>query len=160
MGICPQFWWLCTGLWRVAVCCGCRVGVGGHGWFMDQSGVGGARRSRREVGQLGEDLAVDFLDGLGWVVLARNWRCRYGELDVIAAEGRDLVVVEVKTRSGSLFGDVAEAVTPAKYQRMRRLTGIWLSEQDVHWPVIRFDVVAVQLNWGALPTVSHLRGVF
>ncbi len=109
---------------------------------------------------MGEDLAVDFLDGLGWVVLARNWRCRYGELDVIAAEGRDLVVVEVKTRSGSLFGDVAEAVTPAKYQRMRRLTGMWLSEQDVHWPVIRFDVVAVQLNWGALPTVSHLRGVF
>lgn len=92
--------------------------------------------------------------------MARNWRCRYGELDVIAAEGRDLVVVEVKTRSGSLFGDVAEAVTPAKYQRMRRLTGMWLSEQDVHWPAIRFDVVAVQLNWGALPTVTHLRGVF
>ncbi|PYE14045.1 uncharacterized protein UPF0102 [Williamsia limnetica] len=75
---------------------------------MDQSGVGGARRSRREVGQLGEDLAADFLDGLGWVVLVRNWRCRYGELDLIAAEGPDLVVVEVKTRSGALFGDVAE----------------------------------------------------
>jgi putative endonuclease len=61
---------------------------------------------------------------------------------------------------GKLFADVAEAVTPAKYQRMRRLAGIWLSEQSVRWPVVRFDIVAVQLNWGGEPSLSHLRGVF
>jgi putative endonuclease len=126
---------------------------------MDQSG-GGVRRSRREVGQLGEDAAVEFLTGLGWVVVERNWRCRYGELDVIAVDGDALVVVEVKTRTGVLFGDVAEAVTVAKYQRMRRLAGIWLGEQGRRWPVVRFDVVAVQLDSSGSASFSHLRGVF
>lgn len=126
---------------------------------MDQSGRG-VSRSRREVGQLGEDAAAEYLAGLGWVVLARNWRCRYGELDVIASDGEALVVVEVKTRSGRLYGNVAEAVTLAKYQRMRRLTGIWLSEQQRRWPVIRFDVIAVQLDPSGTPSLSHLRGVY
>lgn len=127
---------------------------------MNQSGRGGASRSRREVGQLGEDAAVEYLGGLGWVVLTRNWRCRYGELDVIATDREALVVVEVKTRSGSLYADVAEAVTVTKYQRMRRLAGLWLSEQERRWPVVRFDVIAVQLGSSGTPSVSHLRGVF
>lgn len=111
---------------------------------------------------MGEDAAAEYLAGLGWVVLARNWRCRYGELDVIASDGQTLVVVEVKTRSGRLYGDVAEAVTLAKYQRMRKLTGIWLSEQQHkrRWPVIRFDVIAVQLDSSGTPSLSHLRGVY
>ncbi|PXW33519.1 UNVERIFIED_CONTAM: putative endonuclease [Williamsia faeni] len=126
----------------------------------EQSGQGGARRSRREVGQLGEDLAVRFLEDAGWVVVERNWRCRYGELDVIAVDGVALVVVEVKARTGALFGDVAEAVSFEKYKRMRRLAGLWLREQNRRWPVVRFDVVAVQLNSSEEPTFSHLRGVF
>ncbi len=93
-------------------------------------------------------------------MLARNWRCRHGELDVIATDGEALVVVEVKTRSGALYADVAEAVTVAKYQRMRRLAGVWLSEQGHRWPVVRFDVIAVQLRSSGEPTLSHLRGVF
>lgn len=83
----------------------------GHGWFMNQAGKqpdqGVAGRSRREIGQLGEDLAVRFLEDAGWTVVARNWRCRYGELDVIAVDGVALVVVEVKARTGALFSDVA-----------------------------------------------------
>jgi putative endonuclease len=142
---------------------GCFVAfVAGAFWHvrgMDQSG-GGVRRSRREVGQLGEDAAVDFLVGLGWVVVERNWRCRFGELDVIAVDGDALVVVEVKTRTGALFGDAAEAVTVAKYQRMRRLAGMWLGEQGRRWPVVRFDVVAVKLDSVGAASFSHLRGVF
>ena len=65
-------------------------------------------------------------------ILARNWRCRYGELDVIATDpsGRTLVFVEVKTRTGDGFGGLPEAVTAAKVKRIRRLAALWLAEQD------------------------------
>ena len=92
--------------------------------------------------------------------MARNWRCRYGELDVIAAEGADrLVFVEVKTRTGDCFGGVAEAVTPQKVRRIRRLAGLWLAGQDSSWSQIRIDVVGVRIGRRRTPEVTHVRGV-
>ena len=81
--------------------------------------------SRAEIGALGERLAVDHLTSLGLRVLTRNWRCRYGELDVIAADdtARTVVFVEVKTRTSDQFGGVSQAVTPVKVRRLRRLAG-------------------------------------
>ncbi|MBJ7287445.1 YraN family protein [Williamsia sp.] len=118
------------------------------------------RNRRQVIGQRGEDVAVEYLSGAGWSVLERNWRCRYGEIDVIAVDGADLVIVEVKTRTGSLYADPAEAVTYEKYRRLRRLAGLWLAEQERGWPVIRFDVIAVQIDSAGTPDVRHLRGVF
>lgn len=121
--------------------------------------------SRNEIGALGEQIAVDHLGALGLRILQRNWRCRYGELDVIAVEGQDTVVfVEVKTRTGDGFGGVEQAVTPAKVRRLRRLAGLWLSAQDRHWAQVRLDVVGVRvgLRCGGrqrVPEVLHLRGV-
>ena len=79
--------------------------------------------SRAEIGAQGEQLAVEHLRGLGWQIVERNWRCRYGELDVVAADERGLVFVEVKTRTGDQFGGAVAAVTPAKVRRLRRLAG-------------------------------------
>ncbi|GAB18055.1 hypothetical protein GOEFS_046_00110 [Gordonia effusa NBRC 100432] len=98
-------------------------------------------------------------------MLERNWRNRYGELDIIAADGCDLIIVEVKTRSTDKFSDAAHAVTAAKLARMRKLTRMWLAAQDRHWRSIRFDVVAVQLNLSAPPDghpveIRHHRGVY
>ena len=77
--------------------------------------------------------------------MARNWRCRDGELDVIARHGRQMVFCEVKTRSSDAFGTPAEAVTPLKQSRIRRLAARWLSEWDGPRPgAIRFDVAAVR----------------
>ena len=119
-----------------------------------------ARLSRIEIGALGEQLAVEHLQGLGLRIVARNWRCRYGELDVIAAEGADILVfVEVKTRTGDRFGGVAEAVTPQKVRRIRRLAGLWLAGQDSSWSQIRIDVVGVRLGRCRTPEVTHVRGV-
>lgn len=105
---------------------------------------------RAFIGQLGEDLAARYVIGLGWSVLERNWRCRYGEIDLIANDNDDfdptLVVVEVKTRASRVFGDPAQAVTADKLSRLRRLTRIWLTEQEMYWPTIRFDVISVQLD--------------
>lgn len=115
-------------------------------------------RVKDAVGRFGEDAAAARLEADGLVLLARNWRCAAGELDIVAAEGNTLVIVEVKTRSSGAFGDPAEAVLPAKAARIRRLTAQWLLEHpDTYWPEIRFDVVAV-LRHG--PIVRHLRGAF
>ena len=119
-----------------------------------------AHLSRIEIGALGEQLAVEYLQGLGLRIVARNWRCRYGELDVIAAEGADtLVFVEVKTRTGDCFGGVAEAVTPQKVRRIRRLAGLWLAGQESGWSQIRIDVIGVRLGRCRTPEVTHVRGV-
>jgi len=119
-----------------------------------------AHLSRNEIGAHGEQLAVEHLQGLGLRIVARNWRCRYGELDVIAAEGADtLVFVEVKTRTGDGFGGVAEAVTPQKVRRIRRLAGLWLAGQDSSWSQIRIDVVGVRIGRCRTPEVTHVRGV-
>ena len=122
--------------------------------------------SRTELGALGEQLAVDHLQGLGMRILARNWRCRYGELDVIAADpgetvetGETVVFVEVKTRTGDGFGGLENAVTPQKVRRIRRLAGIWLAGQPTAWAQLRIDVVGVRVGRRRQPEVVHLRGV-
>ncbi|MCW1960052.1 MAG: YraN family protein, partial [Mycobacterium sp.] len=116
--------------------------------------------SRLELGALGEQVAVDHLLALGLRILQRNWRCRYGELDVIATDDDGTVVfVEVKTRTGDGFGGLAYSVTPQKLRRIRRLAGIWLAGQDTRWPRLRIDVIGVRVGAARQPEVIHLRGV-
>lgn len=117
--------------------------------------------TRTEIGALGEQRAVDHLVGLGLEILVRNWRCRYGELDIVAAEtGSDTVVfVEVKTRTGDGFGGLAEAVTARKVRRLRRLAALWLAGQDQWWSTIRIDVIGVRIKRRHDAEISHLHGV-
>lgn len=111
------------------------------------------------VGRYGERVARAFVEGEGWCVLATNWRGTGGEIDLVALDGDDLVVVEVKTRSGTGFGHPAEAVTAAKLARLRRLTGQWLAEHDVRARAVRIDVIAVLARPGHPAEVDHLVGV-
>ena len=116
--------------------------------------------TRAQLGLLGEQLAVDHLVGRGWRVLARNWRCRYGELDVVAVDPENaLVFVEVKTRTGDGFGGLAYAVPPQKVRRLRRLAGLWLAGQDISWASVRLDVVGVRLGGSRNPQITHLPGI-
>lgn len=117
--------------------------------------------SRAEIGALGEQVAVDYLHAMGMRTLARNWRCRYGELDIIAADDNAgaVVFVEVKTRTGDRFGGVAEAVTPAKVRRLRRLAGLWLAQQTGQWAAVRIDVVTVRIGRRRTPEITHIAGV-
>ena len=116
---------------------------------------------RQALGRYGEQLAVEHLEGAGLQVLARNWRCREGELDVVARDGTTVVFVEVKTRSGTGFGEPAEAVTLRKARRLRLLAARWL---ELHRPPgtvdLRFDVVAVVRRRGSAPELAHLQGAF
>lgn len=119
-----------------------------------------ADRHNDELGRRGEDLAADYLAGTGLVVLSRNWRCREGEVDLIATDGQRLVVCEVKTRSGTGYGEPSEGVTPAKAARIRRVTAAWLRAYRVGWCEIRFDVLAVLCPQDGPVTVEHLQGAF
>lgn len=117
--------------------------------------------TRVELGAMGEALAVDHLTGMGLRILGRNWRCRYGELDVIACDDatRTAVFVEVKTRTGDGYGGLAHAVTPRKVQRLRRLAGLWLAGQDRRWAALRLDVIGVRVGRRRTPEITHLQGI-
>ncbi len=136
------------------------------------------------VGRYGERVAMRHVEARGWQVLDTNWRGKDGELDIVALDGDVLVVVEVKTRSSLGFGHPAEAVTPQKLARIKRLTGQWLTvfrerlaaarlheetTPDSPVPVrpdvrtrfgaIRIDVVAVTLQEQGPAVVEHLESV-
>ncbi len=100
-------------------------------------------RARRALGSAGEDLAAAEYERRGYEVLARNWRCREGELDLVLRSGATVVFCEVKARSTLAFGSPFEAVTAAKRRRIRLLATRWLQESGVRAGELRFDVVGV-----------------
>ena len=117
--------------------------------------------TRVQLGTMGEALAVDHLTRMGLRILHRNWRCRYGELDVIASDdaSRTVVFVEVKTRTGDGYGGLAHAVTHRKVRRLRRLAGLWLAGQDERWAAVRIDVIGVRIGRRRTPEITHLQGI-
>jgi putative endonuclease len=100
-------------------------------------------RARQVLGAAGEDLSAAWYEARGYRVLARNWRCREGELDLVMRQGATVVFCEVKTRTSLAFGSPLEAVTPVKQRRIRRLASAWLHETGGHATNVRFDVAAV-----------------
>lgn len=123
---------------------------------------------RQQLGAHGEDVAAAALEKAGMTVLARNWRCRRGELDAVALEhgdrGSTLVFCEVKTRRGLGYGSPTEAITYAKLRRLRQLAAEWIStewagREGLRVDDIRIDVVGVLLQPGEPPAITHLRGV-
>jgi putative endonuclease len=98
---------------------------------------------RRALGAHGETVAAAWYADNGYEVVARNWRCRDGELDLVVRRGRVFVFCEVKTRSSDFFGAPAEAVNRTKQARIRRLAARWLSESPIVAREIRFDVASV-----------------
>lgn len=99
--------------------------------------------ARRALGRTGEDAAAAWYEAEGYEVVARNWRCRDGELDLVVRRGRVVVFCEVKARTSDTFGAPVEAVTREKQQRIRRLAARWLDDSGFRPVEIRFDVASV-----------------
>jgi len=131
-----------------------------------------ARMNNQEVGRVGEDLAAEFLAQQGYTILNRNWRAatgstrqsgerrNQGELDMVALDGNKLVAVEVKTRTTVAYGDPAEAFTPAKVTRLKKLLGQWLAEHRGTVPrfkEIRLDAIAIVLC--PIQKITHYKGI-
>jgi putative endonuclease len=114
---------------------------------------------RGELGRRGEALACARLTAAGLRIVARNWRCQSGEIDVVAEGPGLLVFCEVKTRRGDAHGTPAAAVDGPKQLRLRRLAGAYLRATP-HRPCrVRFDVVTVVWPRRGQPRVEHLTGV-
>jgi len=111
------------------------------------------------LGQQGEQLAAKFLTEAGLSVLGRNWRCTQGEIDIVALDGRTLVVCEVKTRSGVRFGTPLEAITRQKACRLRRLAVAWVRAHGLVFDQVRIDVVGVVRAASGEFSLEHVRGV-
>jgi len=117
---------------------------------------------RKERGAAAEEAAARYLSSLGYQVLERNWRCRSGEIDLIARDGEVLVFVEVRSRrTGSRFGAAVEAVTPRKIRQVRGVAGVYLSFHPHVAGPVRFDVVAVTLQSDdSVADLRHVKAAF
>jgi len=113
---------------------------------------------RRDLGAFGERVAAAHLEAKGYRIRARNFRCREGEIDIVAEDGDCLVFVEVRTRRGDAFGTPAESVTVAKERRLLTVARAYLQEHPDALPDQRSDGVAVELSRGRLMAVQHIEG--
>ena len=116
-------------------------------------------RAKDALGRFGEDVAARHLITDGFVVLERNWRCDIGELDIVARDGRVLVVCEVKTRRSAKHGSPFEAVTQRKLHRIERLGLRWMRERGIRPAAMRVDVVSVLRPASGPTVVEHVRGL-
>lgn len=118
---------------------------------------------RRRVGQRGEKLAAEELQRQGMTILARNWTCSVGEIDIIAEEsdgaGRTVVFCEVKCRTGVGYGEPLEAITYAKVRKLRQLAAEWLRQADVAPEAARIDAIGVVLEPRRPPRLTHVRDI-
>ncbi|NBH09484.1 YraN family protein [Amycolatopsis sp. SID8362] len=117
-------------------------------------------RHRRDLGAWGEDLALRYLQDRGLVLLARNWRCREGELDLVFTDRTRVIVCEVKTRTSTEFGLQTETVTEKKAGRVRRATERWLRDFRIPWCPVRYDVITILAEPGTSPRLQHLEAAF
>lgn len=120
---------------------------------------------RRELGRQGEEAAASYLEEKGYRLLARNYRCRFGEIDLIALDGEVLVFVEVRCRTSDRYGLPEESIVRRKQARMRKIAGHYLKSSpafpSASPPPVRFDVLALLLEGGRTPfRVKHIKNAF
>jgi putative endonuclease len=117
-------------------------------------------RNHCDTGKTGEDLACAELRRRGYAILARRYRTRHGELDIVARDGATVVFVEVKARATMRFGAPSEAVTPWKQRRIQAMAADYLLRCRLTRLPCRFDVVTVLEPDGPSPTVEVIAGAF
>lgn len=119
-----------------------------------------AGRDNKTIGARGEEIACAYLKGQKFTIVERNFRCKGGELDIIARDGKTLVFVEVKARRTLSFGPPQMAVTPFKQRQISKAALTWLARKKRFGVNARFDVVAILLPDHAVPVIDHIRNAF
>ncbi|WP_019003741.1 YraN family protein [Cohnella laeviribosi] len=129
--------------------------------------TGGASRSggfdrRKRAGREAEEAAAKYLAAQGYAIIERNWRCRTGEIDLIAADGGVLVFVEVRSRRNpSRFGSAVEAFSSAKQAQVRSVASVYLAMSRQQVRPVRFDAIAVTFGRdGSVSELRHIPGAF
>lgn len=119
-------------------------------------------RDSRRLGRWGEDRAAEYLRDKGYRILAANWKCRFGEIDLVAGDGTCLCFVEVKLRKSAVYGSAAEFVDRRKQDRLRATAELWLMRHPTDLQP-RFDVVEIYAPQGTetkKPEIFHLKNAF
>ncbi|MGE5403791.1 MAG: YraN family protein [Candidatus Saccharibacteria bacterium] len=115
---------------------------------------------KRETGQRGEELAAVYLQRRGYKIITRNYRSRWGEIDIICRKNGVLIFVEVRSKSGDRFGEPEESITPAKMEKIRKTAFAYLEkESEVSFREIRFDFIAVR-GTPEGPRINHIKSAF
>lgn len=114
------------------------------------------------TGEFGEEAAANFIIGHGYRILERNFRCKGGEVDIIARDPADncLVFIEVKTRKGLSYGVPQLAVTPFKQRQISKAALTWLGKKQLHDHNARFDVIAILLHTDGPHAIDHIKNAF
>lgn len=122
----------------------------------------GKKDSRKQKGAAAEELAAAALIEKGYRVLERNWRCRFGELDIVAETGETLVVIEVRSRSGTAsFGTPSESVNARKVMQVRNTAQQYVHHKRYYERPIRFDVISIILRPDLTPvSMEHIENAF
>lgn len=116
---------------------------------------------RKGIGQTGESIAAQYLVTKGWELIARNWSTQLGELDIVAYDGLQLIIVEVRTTTSSQYGYGFESIQHRKQQQVRKLALQFISQQRWEHVPIRFDVISVLLTKDKeFVDLKHLEGAF
>lgn len=118
-----------------------------------------ARMARRELGQRSERTAEDFLQRQRYAILARNYRCRLGEIDLIAQERDILVFVEVRSHTSERFGDSLESITLRKQRQIAKAALDYVMRHRIENRPFRFDVIGILWD-GDTPRISHVKNAF
>jgi putative endonuclease len=114
---------------------------------------------KRDLGRHGEQTAEQFLRAHGYAIVARNYRCPYGEIDVVARDRDTLVFIEVRTQSGPTFGDPLESVTQRKQRQIAKAALHYVVRHRIENQAMRFDVIGISWNNSA-PQLVHVKGAF
>lgn len=118
-----------------------------------------AKDARRRFGDRGEDLAAAYFLARGFEVVARNWRCRSGEIDLIVSKDGAIHFVEVKTRRTMTYGYPEEAITPKKMEHLRRAIETYLQSAPVGARVYQADALAITLLPGMKPEFHYIENI-
>ena len=112
------------------------------------------------VGSRGEELAAAFLQRIGFSIVERNFRCKGGEIDIVAKDGNTLVFIEVKSRKTVSYGVPQLAVTPFKQRQISKAALTWLAINHKHDAPARFDVIAILLSSDYQYRIEHIKNAF
>lgn len=115
--------------------------------------------AHNELGQWGEEMAVEFLRGKGYAILERDWKSERRDLDIIAWDGEVLVFVEVKTRRNRMFADPEQAVNWQKIRHLRQAANHYVKYHRIDCD-IRFDIITVTGTIGNTPEIEHIEDAF
>ncbi len=114
---------------------------------------------RKQVGNRGESLAEDYIKRKGYKIIHRNYRCKLGEIDIIAKDGDTIVFIEVRTKQNENFGSPQDSVTSTKISKISKTALNFIQEKNLSGYSYRFDFIAITFSQGK-PNIEHIENAF